>query len=380
MKLTKIIFFSFILTLGITVKSYSQSTTGQVIGNMPDFFGNIKSNLDFPLAWGKSEENNFTAWRKIARAKLMECLLTPPPEPDDYEVSVIGSEHREGYTVNLIEFNLSLWYRIRAYYLIPDGDGPFPGIVLLHDHGAEFRIGKEKMVRPFYKDSLAKKWVEKCYDGVFIGDYLAGEGYAVLITDALLWGDRGRKEGASYDSQQALASNLFQMGMCWNGIIAYDDIRSAEFLAGCPKVDPNRIASVGFSMGAYRAWMLAAATDIIKSAVSICWMNTTEYLMTLENNQNKGGSAYSMLIPDIRNYLDYPHTASIACPKPMLFINCREDKLFPIKGAEDAFMQMRAVWDSQGASQALCTELYDGGHFFSKQLQNRMLDFLKENL
>lgn len=45
--------------------------------------------------------------------------------------------------------------------------------------------------------------------------------------------------------------------------------------------------------------------------------------------------------------MDYPHVASIACPKPMLFTNGKKDKLFPVEGVEAAYDTMRKVWDSQ---------------------------------
>ena len=140
------------------------------------------------------------------------------------------------------------------------------------------------------------------------------------------------------------------MGASWGAFINVDDMRSAEFLASLPFVDKERVGSLGFSMGAYRSWMLAALTDVVRASASICWMNTTEHLMTLTNNQNKGGSAYAMLIPALRRYLDYPHVASIACPKPTLFFNGTQDKLFPIEGVRDAYREMEAVWQSQGAS------------------------------
>lgn len=382
--LSGILFSIILLVCTFSLSSAQDPSSWQVERNMPSFYQQIKSNLTFPMAWGNFHGKDFTEWRNASREKLLECMLTQPPAPESFNVEQIAVEHRDGYTVKLIELSLSAWYRVKAYYLVPDGEGPFPAILLLHDHGAEFRIGKEKLVCPMVcgsrhdpaSDSLADKWVEKCYDGVYVADYYAKNGYAVFVTDALLWGERGRREGASYDVQQALASNLFQMGMCWGGLITYDDIASASFLAQCPEVNPGQIAAVGFSMGGYRAWMLAAASDLVSAGVSVCWINTTEYLMTMDNNQNKGGSAYSMLLPGIRNYLDYPHTASIACPKPMLFINGRSDKLFPVKGVEDSFGQMRSVWASQGASESLVTELWDGGHFFSKQMQKRVLDFL----
>lgn len=137
---------------------------------------------------------------------------------------------------------------------------------------------------------------------------------------------------------------------------------------------------MGFSMGAHRSWMLSAASDVVKASASVCWMNTTDSLMTLTNNQNKGGSAYSMIIPGIRNYMDYPHVASIAAPKPTLFINGKRDKLFPVKGVEDAFMTMQKVWNSCGANDKLQTHILDIPHFCSKEVQKMILDFFDNNL
>jgi len=242
-----------------------------------------------------------------------------------------------------------------------------------------FCIGKEKMVRPFHvapevmKD--ADQWVDRYYDGQYTGDYLARHGYVVLAVDALLWGERGRKEGVSYDVQQALASNFLQMGTSWGAFIHMDDVRSAEFLASLPFVDKERVGCLGFSMGAYRSWMLGALTDAVRASASVCWMNTTECLMTPTNNQNKGGSAYAMLVPGLRRYLDYPHVASIACPKPTLLFNGTRDKLFPVEGVNDAYREMESVWKSQGASDRLVTRLWDETHFFNREMQQAVLAF-----
>ena len=202
----------------------------------------------------------------------------------------------------------------------------------------------------------------------------------MLAVDALFWGERGRKEGVRYDSQQALAANMLQMGMSWGALIAWDDIRSAEFLASLPMVHKEKIGTMGFSMGAHRAWMVSAATDVVKAGAAVCWMNTTDSLMTLTNNQNKGGSAYSMIIPGIRNWMDYPHVASIACPKPMLFINGLRDKLFPVKGVESAFSTMQDVWKGQSVENLLTTKFYDLPHFCSKEIQADILEFFNQNL
>lgn len=370
--------FASLLSLS-TASAQTNSAAYEVTGNMPVFYQQMKQQLTYPLAWGKAEEKDFAKWKAQARHVLAECMQNLQPAPKAYAMEVTDREQRDGYEARKIRFNLFEWSRVPAYLLVPEGKGPFPAIVLLHDHGAHFSIGKEKMVRPFHVAPEvmedADQWASQCYDGQYVGDYLARHGYVVLAVDALFWGERGRKEGTSYDAQQALASNFLQMGASWGAFINVDDMRSAEFLASLPFVDKERVGSLGFSMGAYRSWMLAALTDVVRASASICWMNTTEHLMTLTNNQNKGGSAYAMLIPALRRYLDYPHVASIACPKPTLFFNGTQDKLFPIEGVRGAYREMEAVWKSQGASDHLVTKLWDEKHFFNKEMQKETLEF-----
>lgn len=354
----------------------------EVTKSMPVFYKQMKKQLTYPLAWESDSIKDFNRWRLVSKQTLKDCMGLVQPAPKSYDCEVVDMEARKGYEVRKIMFNVSDWCRIPAYLLVPHGEGPFPAIVMLHDHGAHFTIGKEKLVRPFQVSQVieadAANWVQRYYDGQFVGDYFAAHGYVVLVIDALLWGERGRKEGADYAVQEALASNFFQMGSSWGAFIHMDDVRSAEFLASLSFVDSDRIGCLGFSMGAYRSWMLASLSDVVKASASVCWMNTTEYLMTLNNNQTKGGSAYSMLLPGIRCFMDYPHVASIACPKPSLFFNGTDDKLFPIEGVQNAYRIMRRVWDDQKASEQLVTRLWKGTHFFSKEMQYETLMFFRQ--
>ena len=378
----KYIYFIFCMLFAGSLFAQKTVNDFEITSNMPVYYDHMKELLTYPMSWQSDKDKDFDEWRLRARDVLFDCMDIVQPAPDDYDMKVVDSEQREGYRALKVEFNISRWTRVPVYLLVPDGDGKFPSVVMLHDHGAHFQIGKEKMVRPFNDDpaiiSDADSWVEKCYDGRYVGDYFARNGYVVLSVDALFWGDRGCAEGIDYDRQQALASNFLQMGASWGAYINMDDMRSVEFLSSLPFVDRERIGCLGFSMGAYRSWMLSSMTDLVKVSASVCWMNTTEYLMTVDNNQNKGGSAYSMLLPGIRKYMDYPHVASIACPKPSLFFNGSRDKLFPAAGVEDAYRQMREVWDSVGASDRLVTKMWDEKHFFNKEMQEEVLEFFNK--
>lgn len=351
--------------------------------DFPVYADKLLGQLTYPLAWGNSDIKDFIEWKSAARRKVFECMMTPPPEAKSYDVKVIGEEKREGYTARKLEFNLSDFYRARAYVLIPDGEGPFPAVNLLHDHGAHLYIGKEKMIRPFDDDSLvlddADKWVDNLYGGQYFGDYLAKNGYVVFSTDAPMWGERGRAEGVDRSKYDIIAGNMMMYGRDLSAFMTYDDIASTDFLATLPEVDPKRIGCAGCSMGAYRAWMLSALSDKISACAAVCWMITTDVQMTWKYGRKESGG-FANCIPALRQYLDYPHIASIACPKPTLFISGTEDKLFKVPGVKKAFKIMHEVWDSQNAGGNLETELWPIPHSCGIEAQQRVLDFFNKKL
>lgn len=364
-------------------------------GEIPTYVETLKKELTYPMAWGNSPIRNFKKWKKAARAKAFECMMTPPKAAAAWNLEVLGEEQRDGYKAQKIAFNINAYSRITAYLLIPDGKGPFPTVNALHDHGAHLFIGKEKMIRPFFtpeeQDAPAKQalcqeilddadaWARQLYDNQYVGDYLAKHGYVVFSADAPMWGERGRKEGVDRNKYDLIAGNMMMLGRDLSAFMTYDDISSTEFLASLPMVDAKRIGCVGCSMGAYRSWMLSALSDRIKAGASICWMITTDAQLTRRFGRKENGG-FANCIPALRQYLDYPHIASLACPKPMLFINGTKDKLFPVPGVKDAFVEMHKVWKSQGADNLLDTELWDIPHSCGLKAQEKMLEFLDKNL
>ncbi|QWA21675.1 dienelactone hydrolase family protein [Streptomyces osmaniensis] len=348
-----------------------------VEGPLPDFHAALKAELTFPLAWGRSPIRDFRAWRRAARAKVEELLLVDRDERTPYAPEFGGRAEADGYTRESVTLALTRHERVRGALLTPHGRGPFPAVLLLHDHGARFDIGKEKLVRPWYDDTraaAAQGWADKYFSGRFVGDELARRGHVVLCLDALGWGDRGP---LTYDQQQALAANFYNLGSSLAGLTAREDARAAGFLAGLDRVDARRIAAVGFSMGAFRAWQTAALSDHIAAAASVCWMTGLKEMMVPGNNTLRGQSAYYMLHPGLPRFLDFPDVASIAAPRPMLFLDGGRDPLFPADGVRTAHDKLRAVWRSRHAEERLrLTTWPDLGHVFTAPMQDEVFTWL----
>lgn len=263
-----------------------------------------------------------------------------------------------------------------------------PAVLMLHDHGARFDIGKEKLVRPICSaDSSvfasSRQWVDKYFDGIWFADRLCSQGYVVLVGDALYWGDRATADAIRwrelsfgpysrthkdeikalknkvYEGQKAVYDSLMSKGTVWAEQTLREDEEAVEFLAGLDFVDRSRIGAFGFSMGAHRCWLLAANSPLVKSGVAVCWMTS---IPDAAERAPKNPSDYSMYIPSCRDRMDYPEIARMLAPKPMLFISGSEDRLFPKEDAGRAFSIMDDIYRNAGAEGSLQCIFIDGGH------------------
>ena len=345
---------------------------------------------------------------------------------------VLEREQRDGYECRLVEFAVddssydadgkmvAGKERVRAYLLVPDGASRRdrrPAVVMLHDHGARFDIGKEKLVRPIYgalpfgeKDHVAlssSQWIDKNFDGIYFADSLAASGYVVLVTDALYWGERSSDQAqrwseltygsaeqytlesdrmldaksrkaeikslkkAVYEGQREVYADLQSRGVIWAEKILCDDIASVKLLAGLPYVDSDRIGAFGFSMGAHRCWLLAAFCGQVKCGVALSWMTS------LDGYEGNNASDLSMRIQPMRDRIDFGDIGKYLAPKPMLFLSGETDHLFPKELVEKAFCKLRSHY---GSDDVLYTEFFDGGHYCSKKEQARIVEFFRQAL
>lgn len=345
-------------------------------GNLPVSWQQMKSQMQYPDSWLSGRYTEFKQWQQHARQEFRQSLLTPD-STKPFDAKQIASEDRGSYTAEKLSLNITDDNRIAALMLTPKTPGPHPAIVLLHDHGSKFDIGKEKLIRPWGNAeqlASAQAWADKFFTGRFIGDELAKRGYVVIAIDSPGWGDRGPMV---YEQQQALASNYFNLGRSLAGEVAYEDMRTVDFIASLKSVDSQRIGVLGFSMGGFRAWQLAALSDKVAATAVISWFGTYNGLMTPGNNVLRGQSAFYMLHPGMPAKMDIPDIASLAAPKPMLIFSGGQDKLFPANAVNDAFAKAHRVWSSQNADDRLVTKTWPSlGHVFYQQQQEEVFPWL----
>ena len=342
--------------------------------NMPDLARRLRDRNVFAWNFDPAMSDVMT-WRSTTLAAVRGALgvehVTMP------SAKLLAEWEDDGLLGQHLQLGFSNGEAADAYLLRPSVKGPTPGILLLHDHGSLFSIGRQKLIRRPDEARetavLSDEWVARLYGGRHIGNALARRGYSVLCVDALGWGGRA---GTGYEGQQALAANLMQFGQSLAGVVLQEDLEALTFLRHLEGILPERVASFGFSMGGARAWQVAALSPDVKACVSGGWMGTLAGLMQPGSNQLRGQSAFYMLHPGIAGRIDYPHFAALAAPKPALFLSGREDRHFPEAVSAEAFGQMRAIWEACGAPDAFQARTMPGGHVFTVEQQEDAIDWL----
>ena len=254
-----------------------------------------------------------------------------------------------------------------------------PALLLLHDHGAEFRLGRHKYLSAEQSPLpvLTRDWQQKYFDGVALAPLLASAGYPVLVADAPGFGERGP---VRYAEQQQLAAAFFAHGSSLAGRVAREDQALAVWLS---QQLQQPVLAVGFSFGGFRALQLAALEPAVKGAVSIGWFNSLLFLRQPDNNFAKGQTAFYMLHPGLYRALDLPQFWGLAAPKPLLVLMGALDPLMPPKQVATAFATLQRYYQAcrlsadQGPTAQLRTAAQHG-HHAGLWFQQQLLEFLAQ--
>jgi dienelactone hydrolase len=367
------------------------------VGSLFPFIQSQAARSDYSLSYLHSKSRNLASWKRRARARLLDLLHYAPPTCDP-RAEVVERKDCGDYFQEKIYFNTTPDLRVPACVLIPKNARlPAPGIVALHDHGAFYFWGREKLIEQDTEPSSLTAFKRQYYDGVSTASALARQGYVVIVIDMFYWGERrlvldGDPAGwqerpptitpervAKFNqragqSESLVGRSIYAAGFTWPGVIFWDDLRTVDYLVTRPEVDPRRIGCVGLSVGGFRSCHLAALDDRIKAAVVVGWMTSFPHQLQKHVVNTIG---HTMLVPGLYQQLDYPDIAALAMPAALLVINGSKDTLFAPEGVSAAFAKLTACYQKAGVPEKLRLRLYDTPHEFNREMQAEAWEWLR---
>ncbi|MBF0527851.1 MAG: dienelactone hydrolase family protein [Deltaproteobacteria bacterium] len=173
--------------------------------------------------------------------------------------------------------NLGISKKMKADWIMPDGKGPYPALLILHTSGGVQTADID----------FARK--------------LAGRGFACLIP--YYFAAYGIKHGSRQEATTTYAEAIFN-----------DLVNELEYLKQDSRIDKNRLGAVGFSMGGYWTAVLAAKGKV-QAGVSYY-------------GAYSGAGAREKMTYQFREIID-GHSS------PLLIMHGENDQTVPVKTAQN---------------------------------------------
>lgn len=302
-----------------------------------------------------------TAEEVLARQRrLREWLrqsLGEFPERGPVSGRVTGELAGAGYRVQKVIYDSRPGLPVTAAFYLPDGPGPFPGILMPCGHS-----------------DAAKAY--DAYQRICI--LLARNGFAVLCFDPLGQGERRQFPSQAWGTYPSLPEHMMigtsalLVGRQAAGYLLWDAIRSLDYLAGRPEVDATRLGCTGISGGGLQTSYLMAVDDRLAAAAPGCYLTGFGRLLATFDGV---GDAEQCITGQIAAGLDHADYLAMHAPKPTLVLAATRD-FFDIGGTRDCYAEAKRLFTLQGHPEALAIAEHDLEHGFNQPLRESSLAWM----
>lgn len=277
------------------------------------------------------------------RQQLYDLLGRLPPRDRNVGATLVSTEDRGAYLLDKLVLDLNGEEAAPAYFARPKGaSGRLPTVLFNHSHGGGYTIGKTEFIEG--REYLGKPPY---------AEFLTSLGYNALCFDAWIFGERsGRAELDMFKDM------LWHGRVLW-GMMVYDALKAVDYLVSRPDVDPNRLATIGMSMGSSTAQWLGALDPRIKVVVDICCL--TDWHTLVDVGGLKGHGIY-YYVPDLLNHFTTAQMNALIAPRPHLSFAGNLDHLTPAKGLDVVDTELKKVYAAHGKPAHWRLSRYDVGH------------------
>jgi hypothetical protein len=291
------------------------------------------------------------------REELYALMGRLPDRTLPIESRTIATEHRDGYVLEKLLLELNGLGPVPAYFTRPpEGEGPWPAVLYNHSHGGYYHLGKDELTNGVGHQQLPP-----------YAQALAARGISALCIDAWAFGERrGRTESETFKEM------LWRGRVMW-GMMVYDNLRALGYLCSRPDVQPDRVATLGMSMGSTMAWWTAALDERVKVTVDICCLTEFEDLVAMRGLDGHGIYYY---VPDLLNHFTCAEINALIAPRAHLGLAGNADRLTPPAGLDKIDAHLRAVYSAAGAPDAWRLSRYECGHVETAAMRAEILEFL----
>ena len=256
----------------------------------------------------------------------------------------------DGYTIRAVHYQTRPGIRATASLYVPDGQGPFPGVLNVHGHSYQGR-------RLAYIQARAHM--------------LAKSGYVCLSVDTWGMGERSTEHGVFEYHGSTLGAGLYLLGESLLGGLLVDNMRSVDFLASLPFVDAGRLGVMGESGGGNQTMWVGAMDDRLKAVVPVVSVGNFETYVCRSN-------CYCELLPFGLAEFEEDAILALMAPRHVKMLNALQDSnpTFYVTEMMRTYRRAKEVFELYGAGQNISFEPFDAEHGFNPDMRAAALGFM----
>ncbi len=284
--------------------------------------------------------------QKELRAFFLAALGDLPERTPLYP-QVVGTLKRDGYRVEKVVFESRPRHHITSSLYLPEGQGPFPGVLLPCGHSDNGKAAE-------------------AYQRICI--LLAKNGMAVLCFDPIGQGERFQMldstgkpviRGTTEHTMAGIGALL--VGRQHASYRIWDGFRALDYLASRPEVDRERLGCTGNSGGGTMTAYLMALDDRIKVAAPSCFITSLERLFATIGPQDAEQNINGQLAAG----MEHADFVTMRAPRPTLLSVGTRD-FFDIRGSWDTFREVKLIFGRLGFGERIDLFESDEEHGFTK--------------
>jgi len=318
-------------------------------------------------AWYEFSRKNgeeFASYQERRRKELWSLLGDLPWQHRAAPPKLLKTETHEGYTLERLVLDLNGIEPVPALLLIPDKrQSPAPALLYIHWHGGMYGLGKEQLLRGVdVQSAYAPVCVEK--------------GLVTLAIDSWCFGERKHEEDGEKGEEDAFKLMLWR-GRVLFGMMMFDELRALEYLASRPEVDPQRLGALGMSMGATKAWWLAALEPRVHLCLDVCCL--TDYEELIKNRALSEHGIY-YYVPSLLKHFQTADINELIVPRPRLSVNGRQDPLTPALGVEKIRNHLLPLYREYGRETNCRIDLFDSAHVELPEMRKLIVEWMDRYL
>jgi dienelactone hydrolase len=279
------------------------------------------------------------------------------------EVRMLASRQDDGYVRHLVHL-VTHDDTIPALLAVPPGVGPFPGVVVLHQHAGQRHLGKSEAF------GLAGDPYQA------FGPALARAGFVVIAPDSIAFEDR-RPAGPGTDPRDddgdqhynALAYRLVAGDTLMRKVVE-DAMAAVSALVDRPDVDTDAVAALGHSYGGNTTLFLTALDERVRFGCA------SGALASYRRKMADGtGIEMAEVIPGFSTRFDLEHVLAAIAPRRFLVVSATDDRYSA--DADELVDLARPAFRT--APRALTHRRADGGHALDRERFDLIIDWVIEN-